>query len=462
MLDPRLHDYQRRAVEHLHGAGRGAGLFMDMGLGKTATVLQALTEEHLPALVLAPRRVADEVWAEEVEDWRPDLSLRNLANVGPTREYPREAERRAALLRDASGADLTVITRDQVGCMGERKHPYRTVVLDESSGYKNYSTNRHRDTRRVTGRADHVWALTGTPAPNGYMDLWAQAFLLDGGQRLYPRLGQYRSRYFEVGKRHPVTNVVIRWDIKPGAEDSINAALGDICLSMRQEDYLELPDLTFNEVKVPLPAGVRGIADDLRRDLTVDLDILGTVSTASSATLSGRLRQLSAGFLYADGDTSRAERLHHEKARAVVEIVEGTGSPVLVFYQFQEEMRMLHEALSKAGLGPRWVGEKGVTQRGWNAGEYRVMLAHPASAGHGLNLQKGPGHTMVYASLPWSLEEWDQSVHRLHRQGQRSAVVCHVLLSPGLPDREVFRSLHAKEAVQDGLMEYLREGHLWL
>jgi SNF2 family DNA or RNA helicase len=443
-----LHDYQVRAVDHLQDGDGGKGLFLDMGLGKTAAVLSALTGDHLPALVLAPKRVAEEVWHVEREIWRPDLSL--AVAVGNPRQ-------RAHALK--VHADVTVMTRDTISDLGKRVHPYKTVVLDELSGYKTKSTNRWKDTRYVTTQAAHVWGLTGTPTPNGYHDLWGQIFLLDKGKRLGTTLTAFRDRYFNPGRRMPVTNVVIEWILKPGAEDAINALLADLCLSMKAEDYLELPDLTFNEITVPLPSKVKTIYHDLMDNLVADLTLIGgTVHTAANAaTLSGKARQLSAGFLYTDGDTTTWDWLHDEKVKAVQEIVEGTGSPVLVFYAFGAE----REALKKALPGVRTIDQPGVIAD-WNAGKVRVLLAHPQSAGHGLNLQAG-GHTIVWSSLPWSLEEWQQSNKRLHRQGQRHPVVIHVLLSPGTLDRGVvYRSLKDKTSVQDALLAYLREDHLWL
>jgi len=435
----KLHDYQHRAIAHLHNGGQG--LMMDMGLGKTAAVLTALTPEHLPALVFAPKRVAEEVWIEERDLWRPDLSMA-LAQGTPAQRRKAREER----------ADITVMSRDTVADFGSRKHPYKTVVLDELSGYKTKSTNRWKATRRVTTQADHVWGMTGTPAPNGYHDLWAQIFLLDKGRRLETTLTKYRDRYFNAGRRTRNTNIVIEWILKPGAEQSINRLLSDLCLSMAADDYLELPELTFNVVKIPLPRNVMRMHQDFQDDLTVNLGVLGDVTAANAGVLSNKLRQISAGFLYAEQDTTRWETLHDEKIRATREIIDGTGSPVLVFYQFDAERDALMSAIPEAVS----IDEPGIQGR-WNRDEIPVLVAHPASTGHGLNLQKGSGHTVVWASLTWSLEEWLQANKRLHRQGQRNNVMVHVLSSPGTTDATVFRALRNKKSVQDALLDYLRE-----
>ena len=410
--------------------------------GKTAVVLQALSDEHLPALVLAPKRVAEEVWHAERDKWRPDLSLARAVGTPLQRQKARDLK-----------ADVTVMSRDTIGDIAGQKHPYKTIILDELSGYKTRGTTRWKASRKITATASHVWGLTGTPAPNGYIDLWAQVYMLDKGKRLGTTLTAYRDRYFDAGRRMPITNIVTRWDPKPGAVDAINELLEDLCLSMKSEDYLDLPDITLNEIAVPLPASARKIYDKMKEDLVADLTLLGgSVHTAANAAvLSGRLRQATAGFFYDDGDTSNWTTIHDERIKIVREIIDGTGSPVLVFYQFEAEKQALLKELKEA----RTVNSPNVFTD-WDAGKVPVLVAHPASIGHGLNLQHG-GYTAVWSSLTWSLEEWEQSNKRLHRQGQKNTVVVHVLISPNTVDRSVYTSLSNKTLVQDGLMDYLTE-----
>jgi SNF2 family DNA or RNA helicase len=465
-LDPRLHDYQVRAVDHLHAErplDRGAALFMDMGLGKTATVLQALTPERLPALVVAPLRVAEEVWEVERDIWRPDLSVRTLTKVGPTKAFPRAGDRREHMLCKEVDADVTVISRDQVACMGKRVHPYRTLVLDELSGYKNKGTARWKSTRDVLRAGERqgtvAWGLTGTPAPNGYHDLYGQVFMLDKGRRLGTTLEAFRDRYF-IPDVHPHLKIVTGWNLKPGAEASINRLLEDLCLSMKAKDYLhDLPGQHFNEVRVALPPVAQRAYETLERDLVVDLEVLGgpgALHTAGTAAiLSNRLRQISAGFLYFDSDTSRHTRLHDVKTGALHEVLDGTGDNVLCFYQFDEEARFI---LDKTD-GAVSIDEPGAV-RAWNRREIRCLVAHPASAGHGLNLQHG-GSTQFWHSLPWSLEQWEQGLGRTHRQGQENDVVVHWASATPL-DGKVYQALQDKQSVQDALMDYLKERHLWL
>jgi SNF2 family DNA or RNA helicase len=462
-LDPRLHDYQVRAIEHLHTdvGDRGRGLFMDMGLGKTATVLQGLEPESLPALVVAPLRVANEVWEVERDIWRPDLSIRTLTNVGPTKAFPKAGDRREHLLRKQVDADITVISRDQVSVMGTRVHPYKTLVLDELSGYKGKTTARWKSTRDVlrVGKGTKAWGLTGTPAPNGYHDLYGQIYMLDRGKRLGRTLEDFRDRYF-TPDIHPHLKIVVGWDLKPGAEAAINKLLEDLCLSMKARDYLkDLPGLHFNEVRVPLPPKAERAYRDLEQTLVADLSLLGgpgaVHSAVSAAHLTNRLMQVCAGFLYYDQDTSQHTRIHEESTRTLAEIQDGTGDNILTFYQFDEEGRFILDKIP----GAVSIDEKGAV-KAWNRGEIRMLVAHPASAGHGLNLQHG-GSTQVWHSLPWSLEHWEQGVGRTHRQGQENDVIVH-WLNPGPIASKVYAALQSKQRVQDALMDYLKERHLWL
>lgn len=436
-LDRRLHDYQLRAVHHLWGHPR-AGLFLEMGLGKTAIVLQALTPDRLPALVVAPKRVAEHVWHTEAAIWRPDLSVR-VAKGSPS-------QREAAL---ASGADVVVLGRDNLSSAPQGV--YRTIVLDELSGFKNRSSKRWKTAAKLCQYAPQVWGLTGTPSPNGYMDLWAQAFLLDLGHRLEPTLTRYRSRYFTPGRQLP-TGVIIEWRMLQGARERIDQNLSDICISMRSSDYLSLPAVTFNEVEISMPPKAAKAYSDMQTHLVTELGDQDHTA-ANAAVMAGKLSQITAGFLYPDPDQpdDQLQELHSEKLNAVTEIVEGTGSPVLVFYRFVHELDQLVKAFPESRL----VTDPGAIEA-WNRGEVPVLLAHPASAGHGLNLQKG-GHTIVWTTLPWSLEEYSQANARLARQGQDHPVMVHHLMVPGSVDTRILGALQGKDTVQNALMDALKE-----
>lgn len=446
----RLRDYQVVARDFLRSNDRAA-LFLKMGLGKTAATLAALQPRHLPALVVAPKRVCEHVWPEERDLWRPDLRLA-LAAGSP-------AARAAAL---TAGADITVIGRDNI--KDAARAGWRTVIIDESSGYKNRTSVRWRTMNRMVNHKDstvaHVWQLTGTPAPNGLMDLWAPMYLLDKGHRLGRTLTEFRGRYFSPGKRLP-NGIVARWDLNPGMDTVIHEKIADITLSMGTQGRVLLPPVTHNEVVVSLPPAVTKAYRELHDDLVTNMDLLGNeVHTATNAgTLSGKLSQLTAGFIYSDDadiNGGRFTQVHDLKIRAVEEIVGGTGgSPVLVFYRFRPE----REALLASLPGAMAIDDKRFSMRAWNSGDIPVLVAHPASAGHGLNLQHG-GHTIVWTSLDWSLEYWQQANKRLARSGQKNPVVIHrisAVTSKGHStiDRTIHRRLTGKTTVQSSLLDYL-------
>lgn len=455
-----LHDYQRTAVGHLRLHQPGAGLFMEMGLGKTISTLTALRPEHLPALVVAPKRVAENVWHAEVARW--DVPLRVVVAKGRPQDRARE------LAKAASGAaDVVVLGRDNHGDVERlwprRRHPFKTVVLDELSGYKTRGSARWTAARKlVLGPAcERVWGLTGTPTPNGLMDLWAQVVLLDRGARLGKTLTGYRETYFTPRRSLP-NGVIPGWDPLPGAEEAIFGLLEDICLSMKAADYLTLPDVVHNRISVPLPAKVMTAYRRLKKLNIAQLDeVLGrnAVTTAdTAAAVSNRLSQMAAGFVYPNSDDLAGglvapgtyTELHREKVQAVLEVIEGTGSPVLVAYRYKAELEMLRQV-----LGPRlYTADTPDLQERWNAGQLPVLAAHPQSLGHGLNLQYG-GHTIVWMSPTWSLEEWQQFNGRLPRQGQGHPVVIHTVVAESTVDEAIMEALAGKASVQDALLAHL-------
>lgn len=442
----KLHSYQEQAISHLH-AHRRAALFLDMGLGKTASVLCALTSEHLPALVVAPARVATETWPEEHLIWRPDLSLQ-VAHGSP--------RQRSDALDASTLPDVTVISRNSLRDAVSRADRYRTLVIDESSGFKDKMSQRWKAANKIGRRVEHVWELTGTPSPNGYMDLWAQIALLDGGQRLGKTLGAYRERYFKPGFTLP-NGVVTEWLLRPGAQARINELIGDICMSMGTEGRIDLPPTTFNIVRTPLPAQARKVYKAMKDDFIVMKDLIGDVHTAANAAvMTSKLSQITAGFLYPDDDGNPRgpndfNWIHDTKLNALEEIIEGTGSPVLVFYNFQAELAKIQRRFKV-----RQVNEPGAV-KDWNEGKIPVMVAHPASAGHGLNLQRG-GHTAVWTTPTWNLELWEQANKRLSRQGQQHPVMIHVLQAPHTVDEAIWARLADKKSIQQALTEYLDLG----
>lgn len=443
-MPPELRPYQREAVRFLQEHHNGAGLFLDMGLGKTAISLSALEERHLPAVVIAPKRVAEEVWPEETGLWRPDLTIEVAAGT--------PAKRKAILHGDA---DIVALCRNNIADLEEiaSSGKYKTLIIDELSSFKSRG-KWWKSARRIRKHMQFVWGLTGTPTPNGYLDLWPQILLLDGGERLGTSITAFRNRYF-IPKNRLNSGIVTEWELRPGARGRILELIEDLCLSMSTDGRVELPPVTHNIVDIPMSTKVKKIYNKMRDELVVNLDILGgEVHTASNAAvLSGKLSQITSGFIYPDDADIRNvtfQPLHDEKTNAVKEIVEGTGSPILVFYHFQAELQRLKKSLGKLA---HTIDEPGIMKK-WNAGEVPVLLAHPQSAGHGLNLQHG-GHTIVWVTQPWSLEEYQQANKRLARSGQTHPVMIHHLNTPKSIDEAILQRLEGKSSVQQALLKYL-------
>ena len=408
-------------------------------MGKTASTLAAITPDNYPTLVVAPKRVAEQVWPEELPRWRPDLTYTVVA--GPPQQ-------RAARLA-APSPDVTLIGRDNLADVPLGR--YKTIVLDELSGFKTRASKRWKLARKLTKDATYVWGLTGTPSPNGLMDLWAQVYLLDNGKRLGTAVTQFRNRYFSPGQQL-ASGVIIEWILKPEADAAIHRAIDDICLSM--ENRIALPPRTDNRIRVKLPAASKRQYQEMLDTMVLDLELLGgTVHTAANAAiLSNKLSQVAAGFIYDDLDPSRYETLNQSKLGALREVVEAATGPVLVAYRYRPEL----EAIRKEFGDRVYTADTPNLQQRWNRGELPIVASHPASIGHGLNLQYG-GHTIVWTSLTWSLEEWQQFNKRLLRPGQQHPVVIHTLEAIGTVDSGIYNRLQGKASVQDALLAHLRE-----
>lgn len=389
--------------------------------------------------MVAPKRVAEYTWPEERDLWRPDLNM--AVAVG----YP--GQRKKAL---DSKADVTVVSWDN---LKDINRSFKTVVLDELSGYKNHGTNRFKFARRLSKHAEYVWGLTGTPTPNGYMDLWAQMFLIDKGERLGTGLGRYRDAYFNAGKRLP-NGIVMWWDLKDFADELIKKKIEDIMLSMSAKDHLDLPELVHNVVDVRLPGQVKTAYNEIREELVTNLELLGLGdeihTAANAAVLTNRLSQITAGFLFSDEQDGTLTWLHDQKIDALRQIKEETGSPLLVFYNYRPELARIKEVFPDAHT----LNEKGVMTE-WNHGGIPLLVAHPASAAHGLNLQHG-GHVVCWTTTTWSSELWSQANARLHRQGQKHTTMVHTIEVPGSVDRHISKRLAGKITSQDDLLETLR------
>lgn len=443
--DPRLHPYQRDSVDHLHTHPR-AGLFLTPGLGKTAISLSALTEVHLPALVVAPRRVAENTWPEEIPKWRPDLTY-SLVRGDP---HVRQKKLDEAV-------DIYIISQDTFGgdLLARKNRGFRTVVIDELSGYKNRGTRRWRQMNKLVKDVPYVWGLTGTPAPNTYLNLWPQVFLLDKGARLERTLTAFRTRYFLPGKRLP-NGVITDWTLRPGAREHIESRIKDLCLSI-DKSHASYP--VQNDVYhfVDLPTNVRGTYDKLHREFVIDVgETRASVETAASMT--NKLSQIASGFLYHSGlvseeelDPTEVTHLHMLKIEKLQEILEDAqGAPALVFYRFEEDRRRLLHLPGVVDIRTPHAVER------WNRGNIPILIAHPASAGHGLNLQQG-GNLMVWYGTTWSSEQYIQGIGRLVRQGQPSpAVAVHHILARDTVDEKALDVVQGRVTMQEALLEILR------
>lgn len=431
-------------------ADAAVGLFLDMGLGKTVITLDAINTLRYDrwavqrVLIIAPKKVAEGTWTKEAQKWEHLRHLRISAVLGS------QQKRLRAL---ATPADIYVINRDNVAWLVDyfkNAWPFDMVVLDESSSFKNSQSKRFKALKLVRSRINRLVELTGTPASNGLIDLWAQIYLLDGGARLGRTLGQYRERFFDPDKRSRTQ--IFSYTPKDGSMEYIQQAIGDICVSMKAEDYLNLPDRMFDDVPVVLDDKARKAYRQLERDLLLDLDE-GQITAASAGVLTGKLLQLCNGAVY--DSEKRPLAIHNCKVEAFLEVLEQlNGQHCLVFYNFQHDRDRLLAALEPLGLRVR-VYQNAADEDAWNAGEIDVLLAHPASCAYGLNLQNG-GHHVVWFGLTWSLEQYEQANKRLHRQGQRHPVIVHHLVVQGGMDEDVIESLRAKGDTQEALMDALK------
>ena len=331
--------------------------------------------------------------------------------------------------------------------------PFDMVVVDESSSFKSHSSKRFKALASVGPHITRMVELTGTPSPNGLDDLWAQVFLLDGGERLGRRYTQFREHYFDPGRRG-ADGMVYDYKAKPGSEGSILQQISDICISMKAEDYLQLPDIIYHEIPVVLDPKAQKAYTDLEREMILELpDDEEDISATSAAALSNKLLQLANGALY--DDNHQAHEIHNCKIEAFMELVESLqGKPALVFYNFQHDRERILAALRKTKLRVREL-KKPADEDDWNNGKIDILLAHPASAAYGLNLQHGGNH-VIWFGLTWNYELYTQANKRLHRQGQTEKVIIHHLICSGTRDKDVMQALERKDDVQNWVMQSLK------
>ena len=396
--------------------------------------------------MIAPKKVAEGTWTREKDKWDHTRILRVSPVLGS------QAKRIRAL---NTPADLYIINRENVCWLVDyyrNSWPFDMVVVDESSSFKSHSAKRFKALAGVSGKIDRMVELTGTPSPNGLEDLWSQVYLLDGGERLGKWYTQFRERYFQPDRRG-ADGMVYSYAAKPGTEQSILDKISDICISMKAEDYLQLPDITYHEIPVELDAKAEKAYRELERKMVLELPEEEEISVTSAAALSNKLLQLANGAVY-DEDRSVHE-VHGCKIEAFLELVESLqGKPVLVFYNFQHDRERILKALSGSGLRVREL-KTTRDEDDWNAGQIDVLLTHPASSAYGLNLQQGGNH-VVWFGLTWNYELYTQANKRLHRQGQTEKVIIHHLVCTGTRDEDVMRALEKKDDVQNWVMESLK------
>lgn len=443
------HGYQQYCVERIISAP-ALGLFLDMGLGKTVITLTAINDLRYNrwavarVLVVAPKKVAEATWSKEAAKWDHLKHLRILPVLG-------SVQRRMKALH--SMGDVWVINRENIPWLVDyyrNDWPFDMVVLDESSSFKNAQSKRFKALKLVRSRIGRLVELTGTPAPNGLIDLWAQIYLLDGGARLGKTLTSYRQMYFDPDQRSRTQ--IFTYAPREGADQTINAVLSDICVSMKAEDYLELPDYIEDVIPVALDGPAGKAYQKLEREMLLEVEE-SMITASSAAVLTNKLLQLCNGAVY-DGERLAVE-IHGCKLEAFLEAVEQLrGEHALVFYNFQHDRDRVLAVLSKTGLRVR-VYQGPEEDEAWNAGEVDILLAHPASCAYGLNLQDG-GHHIIWFGLTWSLELYQQANKRLHRQGQRHPVVSHHLVVQGGVDEDVMAALGSKGDTQEALMQALK------
>lgn len=437
------HNYQQFATDFILEHPISC-LMLDMGLGKTVITLTALWQLALDSfdvsriLVIAPKRVAEDTWPKELSKWE------HLSGLDATLVMGTQVEREAALRQQTF---LYIINRENVSWL-VANHPwdFDMVVIDELSSFKSNQAQRFKAMKKVRPLVSRIVGLTGTPAPNSLLDLWPEMYLMDMGQRLGRFIGGFRDRFFTPDKRN--REIIYSYKPREGAEEAIYGLISDICISMKAVDYLDMPELIMNRVEVSMDSRERKIYDDFQRDMVVSLQG-EELDAVNAAALSGKLTQMANGAVY--GENRKVLHIHDRKLDALEDLMEAAnGKPLLVAYWYEHDLQRIKARFKNA----RCID---TTQDidDWNAGKIPLALIHPASAGHGLNLQEG-GCTIVWFGLTWSLELYQQLNARLWRQGQKHTVVIHHIVTKGTHDEDVLRALDNKDTRQSALIDAVR------
>ena len=444
------HEYQRFVIDYIK-KNPIAAVFLDMGLGKTSITLTALNDLLFDSfdvhrvLVVTPLRVARNTWSSEIKKWEHLQDLQYSIVVGTEKERMTALEKRA---------DIYIINRENVQWLVEKsgkKFDYDMVVVDELSSFKNHEAKRFRAFMKVRPKVKRIVGLTGTPSSNGLMDLFAEFKLLDMGERLGRFIGAYRANFFRPDKMNGP--IVYSYKPIPGAENMIYNRISDITISMKATDYLKMPELVSSRYEVQMDDAEKQKYEEFKKDLVLEIED-GEITAANAASLSGKLSQMANGAVYSDDLT--VMQIHDRKLDALEDIIEAAnGKPVLVAYWFKHDLTRITERLRKLNvIYQKLYSDESI--RKWNAKELQVGLIHPASAGHGLNLQSG-GSTMVWFGLTWSLELYQQTVARLWRQGQtENTVVIQHIVTAGTIDERILKALEQKDNTQSALIDAVK------
>lgn len=438
------HNYQKVAIDFAIET-KASGLFLDMGLGKTVIALTVIEElknnylEDIKVLVIAPKRVAEDTWTSEHEKWDHLESLKVVKVMGTPKE------RTEAL--DQEG-DIYIITRDNIAWLVSllgKEWTFNFIIIDELSSFKNHQSKRFKALRKVRPFIKRIIGLTGTPAPNGYKDLWSQIYLLDRGERLGKTVTAFRQRYFNTLYRHGYNE----YELREEAKEQIDEAIKDICISMKAKDYLTLKEPLYINRRAKLDKKEYKLYKDMERDAVLELED-EDITALSAAAVSNKLLQLANGAIYTE--EKEVIEIHNKKLDVLEELIEeANGEPVLVFYNFKHDRDRI---LQKFKKDIRILDtEKDI--KDWNHKKIKILLAHPASAGHGLNLQQG-GSVIVWFGLNWSLELYQQANARLNRQGQTDAVRIYHIITEKTIDEKVLEVLKGKDLRQEDLLRQLK------
>ena len=439
------HEYQTHCTQFIL-ENTSAGLFLDMGLGKSVITLTALVDllhdrfEVSKVLVIAPLRVAGTTWLDEVRKWD------HLQNLTLSKVLGSAKERTMALYKKA---DIYTINRENVPWLVDfykNDWPFDMVIIDELSSFKSPSAKRFKALKKVRHKIKRIVGLTGTPAPNGLLDIWSQIYLLDGGERLGRTFSGYRGRYFHPQK-YINGGIPTDYALNDDAEDKIYDRISDICISMKALEYLKMPEIIFNKIEVTLSEKEMSLYRKLERDLLLPLEE-SDVDAANAAVLSNKLLQMSGGAVYDEyGDV---QHIHDRKLEALEDLIEAAnGKPILIYYGFRHEKDRIKKRFEAEEINTSGDIAK------WNKGDMAIALCHPASAGHGLNLQSG-GCTIIWFGVTWSLELYQQANARLWRQGQKQSVIINHILTRQTIDERVMLALDNKDTGQKALIEAVK------